>query len=297
MNVELIELRHLRSFLAVADHLNFHQAAEQLHITQPALSRQIALMEEALGNKLFSREKRRIQLTPAGRYLQKQAPEVMDSVLRLLKETQEAGEGRRGSLALGYTEAAMASFLPSLLRQIRNRMKGVSLHLRQEHSEYLAREVVRGRLDLAFISLPSALAGLKSTLVTQERVGIVLPDNHALVMRKEIALKDLAAEKFILFAYEDNPRLYSDILAWCKEAGFVPHLVEEASTRILAVNQVAAGLGITFLSEHLAHYCAVGTVFRLLKQPRAVMRFYLIEPAHPVNPAVQNVKKLLKQCG
>ncbi len=294
MNSELIELRHLRSFLAVADHLNFHQAAEELHISQPALSRQIALMEDALGRKLFSREKKRVQLTPAGRYLQKQSPGLLASMTALLKETGEAGEGRRGSLALGYTEAAMASFLPSLLRKIRNRMSGITLQLRQEHSEHLAREVARGRLDLAFISLPSELSGLKSTLVARERVGIVLPDNHPLAKQKEIALKDLAKEKFILFAYVDNPKLYSDILGWCREAGFVPSLAEEASTRILAVNQVAAGLGITFLSEHLAHYCGEGTVFRLLKQPRAMIHFYLAEAQNSANPAVQELKKQMK---
>jgi DNA-binding transcriptional LysR family regulator len=114
------------------------------------------------------------------------------------------------------------------------------------------------------------------------------------VKEKEVSLKDLAKEKFILFAYADNPKLYSDILGWCREAGFVPNLAEEASTRILAVNQVAAGLGITFLSENLAHYCGDGTAFRLLKQPRAMMQFYLAEAGDSKNPAVQELKKTMK---
>jgi LysR family transcriptional regulator, benzoate and cis,cis-muconate-responsive activator of ben and cat genes len=293
MNLELIERRHLRSFLALADHLNFHQAAEELHITQPALSKQIALMEDALGRKLFSREKKRVQLTPSGRYLQRQAPGLLVAFMTLLKETGEAGEGQRGSLAMGYTEAAMASFLPSLLRKIRQRMSGISLHLSQEHSEYLAREVMRGRLDLAFISLPTELSGLKSTLVAQERMGIVLPDDHPLAGEREVSLKHLARERFILFAYEDNPKLYSDILSWCRGAGFVPQLTDEASTRILAVNQVAAGLGVTFLSEHLSHYCGEGTVFRMLK-PTVKMQFYLVESENLSNPAVQELKMLVK---
>jgi LysR family transcriptional regulator, benzoate and cis,cis-muconate-responsive activator of ben and cat genes len=293
MNLEQIELRHLRSFLTVADHLNFHRAAAELHLSQPALSQQIRQMEDFLGVSLFVREKRQIQLSSAGRYLQKQGPTYLNGMELLFKETREVTQGHRGSLSLGYTEAAMASFLPSLLRHIRLNLKNLSLQLRQEHSESLARDVERGRLDLAFISLPSELTGLKSTLVAQERVGIVLPDNHPLVKRKEIRLAHLADENFILFPYKDNPKLYTDILHWCREEGFVPKQSEEAASRILAVSQVAAGLGVTFLSEHLAHYCGKGTVFRLLKNRQARMHFYLIETRGKTNPAVQEVKKFL----
>jgi len=293
VNLELIELKHLRSFLLVAEHLNFHQAAEELNISQPALSRQIGLVEDALGRKLFSRIKKRVQLTPAGYYLQSHSQGILNTMQTLLKETREVGEGQRGSISIGYTEGAMASFLPRLLKEARTKMQGVSLHLRQGHSDYLAREVDRGRLDLAFTSLPSQSMNLRSTLVAQERVGIVLPETHVLALKKEIMLKDLAMENFILFSYAGNPKLYSDILGWCRESGFVPNLAAEAGTRIMAVNQVAAGMGVTFLSEHLAHYCGAGTIFRLLKKPRAMMQFYLIENSETQSPVRQELKKLL----
>lgn len=293
MNFDLIELRHLRSFLVTAERLNFHQAAEELNLSQPALSRQIALMEEALGIKLFTRLKKRVQLTPAGLYVRGNGQEVLRSMQVLLKEAREVGEGQRGTISVGYTEGAMASFLPSLLRKARSHLKGITIHLRQGHSDQLAKEVRRGRLDLAFTSLEMKGDGLKSTLVAQERVGIVMPDTHRHKVNKEVLLKDFAFEKFILFAYQDNPQFYSDILGWCQSSGFVPQLAEEAPTRILAVNQVAAGMGITFLSEHLAHYCGAGTVFRLIKKPRALMRFYMVEVGSGKNPVVQELKKLV----
>ncbi|NJK92853.1 MAG: LysR family transcriptional regulator [Blastochloris sp.] len=294
MNLDLIELRHLRSFLAVADHLNFHQAAEGLHLTQPALSRQIALVEAALERKLFTRDRRRVQLTAAGRYLQGRAPELLQGVERMLRETREAGEGRLGTLSLGYTEAAMASFLPALLRGVREQRSGLALQLTQGHSEQLAREVARGNLDAAFISLAPELPGLRSERVAQERVGMVLPDNHPLLGRRQLALKDLRAERFILFPYADNPAFYTDILGWCREAGFVPTLAEEATSRTLAVSQVAAGMGVTFLSEHLSHICGVGTVFKLLHKPRATMSFYVAERSGERNPAVLGLLELLR---
>ena len=143
-----------------------------------------------------------------------------------MRETREASEGMRGTLSLGYTEAAMASFLPAMLRDLRDHLSGVMLQLRQEHSDTLVREVVRGRLDAAFISLPTEDLGLRCSLVAREQVGITLPDNHPLAGKKEISLAQLAREKFILFPYAANPKLYSDILDSCRQAGFVPEVVE-----------------------------------------------------------------------
>jgi len=289
-----IELRLLKSFQAVADHLNFRRAAEELHLTQPALSRQIMQLEEAIGKTLFDRDKRRVQLTHAGRFLYNNVEKLLNDVDALIKETREAAEGERGTLSLGYTESAMASFLPSLLRDLREKMPHIHLQLKQEHSEQLSREVALQRLDAAIISLLDDTPGLRRTSIAQEDMGIVLPDNHVLAMRKEIALSKLAREKFILFPYQDNPSLYSDIMSSCQKAGFAPQVIEEAQSRVLAVNMVAAGLGVTFLSENLSYYCNKGAIFKPLKNPRPSMQYHLIEPEKGNNPCVKELKKILE---
>jgi DNA-binding transcriptional LysR family regulator len=290
-----IEFRHLRSFQAVADHLNFHRAAAALHLTQPALSRQIKQLEEAVGCPLFLRDTKSVQLTAAGSYLQRHAAALLDSASRLLKETREAAEGKRGTLALGYTEAVMASFLPEVLRNLRTGQPGLALHLDQGHSERLEREVALGRLDAALVSLPPVAKGLHCTPIASEAIGAVLPDRHPHARSKRpLSLAALAEEPFILFPYRDNPRLYTDILAACSQSGFTPRNIVEADTRILAVNMVAAGLGIALLSEHLAHYCGKGTVFKSLKPPRPRIQFYLIEPESGSLPAVRELKRHLK---
>lgn len=290
-----IELRHLRSFLAVADHLNFHRAAAALHLTQPALSRQIKQLEEAVGCPLFQRNTKQTSLTAAGHYFRRHAAGLLESTTRLVRETREASEGKRGSLGLGYTEAVMASFLPGLLRTLRSEHPALALQLEQGHSERLEREVALGQLDAAFVSLPSVTPGVRCTQVASEAIGMVLPDRHPLAAQKKpLSLSSLARETFILFPYRDNPRLYADILAACSQSGFTPRKVEEADTRILAVNMVASGLGIALLSEHLAHYCGKGTVFKPLKPPCPRIQFYLIEPESASAPAVQELKRLLK---
>jgi DNA-binding transcriptional LysR family regulator len=187
----------------------------------------------------------------------------------------------------------MSSFLPGLLRKIRSAFPEVSWQLRQDHSESLARDVAGGRLDLAFASLPAKGKELMSTLVAREEIGVVLPEGHWLVKRREVPLKLLAEEGFILFPYAANPRLHLDLMSACREAGFAPRVVEEADTRILAVNLVAAGVGISFLGVHLAHVCGSGTVFKPLRAPRPVMHFHLIEQRAHAHPVVGKIKALL----
>lgn len=289
-----IELRLLQSFLAVADHLNFRRAAEELHLTQPALSRQIQQLEKAIGKPLFLRDKRKVELTHAGRYLYNHAGKLLSDATVLISQTREAAEGERGVLSLGYTESAMASFLPSLLRDLREKLPHILLQLKQEHSEQLSREVALNWLDVAIISLLDDTQGLRRTPIAQEAMGIVLPDNHPLANKKEIRLSTLSQENFILFPYQDNPSLYSDILSSCQKAGFAPQIMEEAQSRILAVNMVAAGLGVTFLSENLAYYCNNGAVFKPLRSPKPSMGYHLIEPDQSSNPCVKELKKILK---
>jgi DNA-binding transcriptional LysR family regulator len=289
-----IELRLLKSFQAVADHLNFRRAAEELHLTQPALSRQISQLENAIGKRLFHRDKRNVELTHAGKFLYNRIGKLFSDVDTLIKETREAAEGERGTLSLGYTESAMASFLPSLLRNLREKLPHIQLQLKQEHSEHLSREVALHRLDVAIISLLGDTHGLRRTPIAQEAMGIVLPDNHPLVNKKEISLSALKKEKFILFLYQDNPSLYSDIMTSCQKAGFAPQVIEEAPSRILAVNMVAAGLGVTFLSENLSYYCNKGALFKPLKNPRPSMQYHLIEPEKGNNPCVKELKKIVK---
>jgi len=289
-----MELRHLKSFLAVADQLNFRRAAAELNLTQPALSRQIAQLEAELGCGLFVRDRRGVALTAAGAHLYRRAGDLLDAVEALARETREAGGGVRGTLSIGYTEAAMSSFLPGLIRQLRQARPELDLRLRQEHSDQLAREVVQRKLDAAFASLPAGDPGLASTPVATEEIGVVLPEGHPQAGRREVALRMLAGEAFILFPYAANPRLHTDLMAACRSEGFAPRVVEEAGTRILAVNLVAAGLGVSFLGVHLAHLCGAGTVFRRLKAPRPVMQFHLVEPADFPHPALEVMKRFLK---
>lgn len=285
-----MELRQLKSFLTVAETLNFHRAAQRLSISQPALTRQIQQLEDSLNAQLFTRDKRRVELTPSGSYLQRRGTELIAFADRIKGEVRQAWKAGEETLSLGYTEAIMASFLPGVLGKLKQAHPSANLRLSSGHSDFLEREVATGRLDAALVSLPSDRPELDCTEVATERMGLVLPEDHPLARQKQVSLKSFREETFILFSYADNPRLYTDILLACQQSGFTPRHIEESDSRILAVNMVVAGLGVALLSEKLAHYCREGAVFRPLTQPRPHIHFYLIQPAgqrHPLMTQLQ----------
>ncbi len=284
-----MELRQVRSFLMVAETLNFHRAAERLSISQPALTRQIQQLEESLNSRLFTRDKKRVELTPAGIYLLRKGAELVAFADRLAGEVRQAWKVGEETVSLGYTEAVMASFLPSLLGKIRREHPAMNLRLSAGHSDFLEREVEAGRLDAALVSLPATRPELDCVEVATERIGVVLPENHPRAAQQQVSLKHLSAESFILFPYADNPRLYTDILLACQQSGFTPRHIEESDSRILAVNMVVAGLGVALLSEKLSHYCTEGAVFRPLRQPRPEIHFYLIQRAGQGNQLTEKL--------
>lgn len=257
--------------------MNLHRAAERLAISQPALTRQIQQLEESLNARLFTRYKKRVELTPSGVYLQRRGQELVDFADRLSGELRQAWRAGEATLSLGYTEAVMSSFLPELLGTFRRKFPSANLRLAAGHSDFLEREVAAGRLDAAFVSLPSTREGLECTEVSTEKMGVVLPQDHTLAGQKTVSLKRLKNETFILFPYADNPQLHTDIMLACQQSGFTPRHIVESDSRIMAVNMVVSGMGIALLSEKLAHYCTEGAVFRPLQQPRPEIHFYLIQ--------------------
>ncbi|MEM6822545.1 MAG: LysR family transcriptional regulator [Verrucomicrobiota bacterium] len=285
-----MELRQLRSFLLVAEHLNFHRAAEALSLSQPALSRQIQQLEVEMECLLLNRTKKKVELTTAGKYLQRHGRKLLSASEQLVGEVKQAWKHGSETLSIGYTEAVMAGVLPHFLKDIRGTHPDVNLRLRPGHSEGLERELARGDLDAALVSLPAHSEDLAQTKISEEKIGVVLPEDHILSKQRSLTLQQLKDEAFILFPYRDNPRLYSDILQACQQAGFIPRRVEEADSRILAVNMAAAGMGIALLSEQLAHYCGAGTVFRSLQKPRPVIHFYLLSPQNDPHPLIKEIR-------
>lgn len=270
------QLRHIATFLTIAEEQSFRRAAECLHIAQPALSRQIAQLEGALECALFHREGRRIRLTPAGEFLYRESRKAMQSLETIAEQTRSVGQGRTVLLRLGYSSAAMSSFLPSLIRAIRSGLEGAEFGFVERTSDQLMDAVIRGELDAAFILHRPENPLLRMLPIRSEPVGVILSDNHPLASQDSLSLAALKDETFILFPRRTNPVMYDEILAACHDQGFSPARIREVAPRSIAVGLVAVGDGIATIAQSLRHSCVHGTCYRPLTEPAPRVRFSCI---------------------
>ncbi len=262
------ELRHLVYFLEVARQLHFRKAAETLAIAQPALSRQIAQLEVALGTPLFTRSRRKVELTAAGRALAERVEPVLRGLAKIPAELQALAAGGRGHIKTGFTGLAMATVLPAILREFHRTFPGIRLELNESPTSAQVAALQAGELGCGFFH-PEATPtpGLKTKLLLREKNGVLLPADHPLAPQPSLHLRDLAATPFVLFPRAYNPGFYDRVLAAFAKAGVTPHIAEEVWPRANGVGLVRAGIGATFVCPSEARQLPPEVVFRPLEGP------------------------------
>jgi len=244
----MIELRHLRYLVAVAEEGHVTRAAARLGIQQPPLTRQIHDLEAAVGTPLFDRTPRGVRLTEAGEAVVEAARAILDQAAGLPDLAGRAARGERGRIAIGYTSSA--AFHPFVVREIRafgQASPQVRLALEEESTAELVRDLANGRLDAAFLRAPPGeAADLRIDPLLEEPMAAALPPGHPLAARTQgIALEDLAGETFVLYRRLAGPGLYDAIIAACHAAGFSPTVGQEAPRMPSTLSLVAAGLGVS----------------------------------------------------
>jgi len=248
-----MELRHLRYFLAVAEELNFTRAARRLHIAQPPLTQQIKALEAELGVTLFDRSAYRIGLTDAGRAFAAEVARILGDVRNAVLIAKRAARGGAGQVRVGFTESA--SFNPlvtSAFRAFRSASPYVEVSLEERQSTELASALREGRLDVAFLRPPlKTEEGLTLHLLEEEDMVVAVPSGHPLAKRKEIDLRELMTEAFILYPRAVRPGLADAVVAACKKAGFTPRVEQYAPQLSATLNLVAASLGISIVPRSM----------------------------------------------
>ncbi|MDR0902446.1 MAG: LysR family transcriptional regulator [Opitutaceae bacterium] len=259
------ELRHLVYFLEVAGQLHFRRAAESLSVAQPALSRQIAQLEKALGTPLFLRTKRRVELTPAGRAFARRIEPVLRSLALAGRELGELIRGESGHVRVAFTGLAMATVLPGIVREFGRRHPGIRLELNESPTSAQLAALHAGELGCGFFHPGDAApAGLRTHMLLRERNGILLPAGHALARRAALKLRDLAGTPLVLFPRGNNPGFHDRVLAACSRAGMTPRIAEEIWPRANSIGLVRAGVGATFITPSEAKTLPKDVVFRPL---------------------------------
>jgi DNA-binding transcriptional LysR family regulator len=235
-----MELHHLRYFEAVARHGHVTRAAQELHIAQPSLSKQIQSLEAELGVALFDRVGRRVELTAAGRLLLPYARRALREVSDARAALQQWSNLEQGQVALGAPPTVGAHLLPQALAAFHQRYPGIGLYLHEMGAARLAALLDEGAIDLAVVSV--ALPAFLSAELFSEALVVAVAEEHPLARQKTVRGADLADQPFILFP--EGYELRSRTLQLCRAAGFEPRVVLDGGETDTVVRLVAAGLGV-----------------------------------------------------
>jgi DNA-binding transcriptional LysR family regulator len=245
-----MELRHLRYFVAVAEELNFTRAAERLNMAQPPLSTQIRLLEEELGARLFDRDKRRVDLTQAGRKMLVRARGILAAADDAVRETRRAAAGETGELHLGYAASAMfTELLPAALRGFQAALPNVELIVHEMTSRDQLYAVHGRQLDVGILRKPDMPVppGVRMEEWYTASLVAAIPKSHPLARKSSVSVTDLQDQPLIAYPRDSGIGLYWRVVDLCVKAGFQPRIVREARDASVMMGLVSAGIGISIV--------------------------------------------------
>ena len=239
-----LSLDALRSFVVLAEELHFGRASLKLHVSQPALTKQIKRLESVIGGRLFERSTGRVLLTPAGDALRNRARLLVTDAAALESFARQAVEGNLQRLRIGFGIAAIGDLLPRAVLAFRKLYPEVSLEMQDLGSRNQLEAVLDGRLDLGFVRMPISNSRLESTIVLREQMLIAVPTDR---FPRPIKLRSLRDESFVLISRLTSESFQEHALNLCLGAGFVAKVALEANELFTVLNLVRAGLGVSLV--------------------------------------------------
>ncbi len=241
------DLRQLECFCAVARAGSFTKAADDLGISQPSLSEQIAKLEQSLGAALFERLNRRIELTPLGDAILGKAQALLEDAAALPEHFERAREGVHGPLRVGSIPTILPYFLAPLLKGFTEQCPDVDLHLREGTTSELVAQVLDGMIDVAVLSLPVEGAGLVMKELFRDPLFLAVPEGHPLAAADKVPLRRLASERLLIL--KDGHCLRDETLEICDRARARFAGQVEADQFLTIFELIRAGFGVSIVPE------------------------------------------------
>ncbi|MEE1923321.1 LysR substrate-binding domain-containing protein [Pseudomonas sp. 148P] len=281
-------IRHLWLFLAVAEEQNFGRAAKRLGMTQPPLTEQIQILEQALKVKLFERSRRGARLTPVGQAILPAVRKFADQLERLELAVEEAVAGHQGMLTIGAISSAMFDVLPGALERFKQDYPQVSVSVREIDSVEAVPALESGDIDVAFARLDGDLGNAIQWLpLTEERLMVALPAEHPLAARSRVSLASLASEPLVMFARKVSPVYFDNLVATCRANGFSPRVLHEVRSVASQIAFVSCGQGIALVPAAMKKLAPANVVLRSLTQKVSVVTTTLAWNSTRSNPLAE----------
>src|SRR5688572_29592949 len=238
-------VRQLECLVATAKHLNFRAAAKDCHISQPALSGQIARLEEALGVTLFERNRRRVLLTPVGEAVVERAKKLLADIDDVGALAQGHAKPLGGQLRLGVIPTIAPFLMPRALPLIRRACPDLEVLLREEQTARSLELLAEGKLDLVLLALEADLGEVTSLPLFRDPFVFAAAVGHPLSHRKSVKPEELDGERVLLL--EDGHCLKDQAWAICQAHGVKHHIDFRATSLGTLAQMVSNGAGITLL--------------------------------------------------
>jgi LysR family transcriptional regulator, benzoate and cis,cis-muconate-responsive activator of ben and cat genes len=269
-----MELRHLRYFVAAAEAENVSRAAVKLHVSQPALSRQIHDLEEELGFALFERSAKSVRLTEAGRAFLSEAGAVLQRVDHAVASARAIADGGQSELHVGYAPSPTVRILPATLRIFQAAMPKVRVRLHDLSTGEMLAGVREGRLQLVFSVRPNraVMRGLHFEELTREEMCLAVPRGHPLARARSLTVSQAAREALVAFSRKDYPEYHEYLERLFEPVKTKPRISGEHDSATSLIAAIESGAGVAVVPRSFS--CSVGPRLKLIAlspQPEPVI--------------------------
>src|SRR5690242_18428042 len=288
-----MELRQLRSFVAVAEELHFRRAADRLHLAQPSVSQQIRTLEAELGVQLFDRNRRGASLTPAGVALHAEARELLSRADHAAEIARATGAGERGRLRMSLTRSLTGGIADAIIAAYRGRYPNVDLGLRLGTTMLHVHQLHAGEIDVGFVRPPLEDARLEELLLAREPMVCVLPRGHRLTRRTTVRPEELRDEPLVWWPEAHGPGAWREVRREvCGEPPWPPLARSEPEEERI-VSAVAEGAGISFIMLERSRSLRIpGAVYRRFSSPEPTMGIALAWRRGDELPTLRRLREL-----
>jgi DNA-binding transcriptional LysR family regulator len=249
------DFRHLNTFVAVAEELNFHKAAERLNMAQPAVSRIISELEVRIQVKLLERTTRSVRLTDSGRYFLEKSRGILEEINSVERTTQQLAAGVKAELSIGYTTITGHSLVPDIVYGFRKLQPDVHLDLHYLSSPQQLHQILDDKIDFGFLVGDFMSPEIETCLVARHDLVVLLTPEHPLAAQSEVTVEDLAKEALVIGSDTEWPTFRRIIQNMFQSEDQVLRIGQEATSLIGILGLVTAGIGVTIFCG-LPRFCS-----------------------------------------
>ena len=239
----------LKNFIVVAEVLNFRKATEKIYIAQPALSRQIQILETEIGAHLFDRSRKQIKLTTAGEFFKKEAQRIIEQLEQAKKKAAQIHKGEAGEITIGHVSSAMQSVIPGFLKKIQTTVPDLKIGLLEGTNRLIFSKINNRELDFGLVPNAAAPATINGSVVYKENFVLITPGSYNLNKKNFKSIKEYAEANWILPPQTEGHGYNELLYRIFQNHGFTPKVVYESPNSSTVLRLVSAGLGVTVIGK------------------------------------------------